>query len=125
MSLKWDYVGVVAADMDKSVLFYRLLGLPMPDADSDHVEVELPNGMRFALDSLELIRSLGPWKEPQGHRMGMGINAETPDGVDATYKAVVDAGFEGRTEPFDAFWGQRYAQVLDPDGNAVDIYAPL
>ena len=27
------------------------------------------------------------------------------------------------TEPFDAFWGQRYAQVKDPDGNPVDIFA--
>ncbi|MFL6036949.1 MAG: glyoxalase, partial [Gaiellaceae bacterium] len=28
-------------------------------------------------------------------------------------------------EPFDAFWGQRYATVVDPDGNAVDLFAPL
>jgi uncharacterized glyoxalase superfamily protein PhnB len=27
--------------------------------------------------------------------------------------------------PFDAFWGQRYATVLDPDGNTVDLFAPL
>jgi hypothetical protein len=25
----------------------------------------------------------------------------------------------------DAFWGQRYATVLDPDGNPVDLFAPL
>ncbi|MCZ6462364.1 MAG: glyoxalase, partial [Actinobacteria bacterium] len=25
----------------------------------------------------------------------------------------------------DAFWGQRYATVLDPDGNAIDLFAPL
>ena len=28
-------------------------------------------------------------------------------------------------EPFDAFWGQRYATVRDPDGNAVDLFAAL
>lgn len=27
--------------------------------------------------------------------------------------------------PFDAPWGQRYATVLDPDGNGVDLFAPL
>ena len=27
--------------------------------------------------------------------------------------------------PFDAFWGQRYATVHDPDGNPVDLFAPL
>jgi uncharacterized glyoxalase superfamily protein PhnB len=31
----------------------------------------------------------------------------------------------GRKEPWDAFWGQRYAVVADPDGNHVDLYAPL
>jgi catechol 2,3-dioxygenase-like lactoylglutathione lyase family enzyme len=30
-----------------------------------------------------------------------------------------------RKEPYDAFWGQRYANVADPDGNAVDLFAPL
>jgi uncharacterized glyoxalase superfamily protein PhnB len=27
--------------------------------------------------------------------------------------------------PWDAFWGQRYATVLDPDGNSVDLFAAL
>ena len=123
MSLKWDYVGVVTSDLNRSVDFYRLLGIPLPDVESDHVEVALENGMRFALDSIELMKSLGTYDEPTGHRMGIAINAETPTGVNETYQKVLDAGFAGKTEPFDAFWGQRYAQVLDPDGNPVDIYA--
>jgi uncharacterized glyoxalase superfamily protein PhnB len=28
-------------------------------------------------------------------------------------------------EPWDAFWGQRYAVVHDPDGNGVDLFCPL
>jgi hypothetical protein len=28
-------------------------------------------------------------------------------------------------EPWDAFCGQRYAEVEDPDGNVVDLFAPL
>ena len=31
----------------------------------------------------------------------------------------------GHHEPWDAFWGQRYATVLDPDGNSVDLFAAL
>ena len=27
--------------------------------------------------------------------------------------------------PWDAFWGQRYAIVTDPDGNHVELFAPL
>ena len=39
--------------------------------------------------------------------------------------ALVAAGYQGGKEPWDAFWGQRYAQVFDPDGNSVDLFAPL
>jgi uncharacterized glyoxalase superfamily protein PhnB len=124
--MKWDYVGVTARNMDRSIEFYRMLGIPLPDANGeDHVEVELPNGMRFALDSLELMKQISEWHEPVGHRMGMAINAGTPAEVDTAYTTILAAGFKGKTEPFDAFWGQRYAQVEDPDGNSVDIYAPL
>ena len=35
------------------------------------------------------------------------------------------AGYDGHKEPWDAFWGQRYAQLRDPDGNDVSLFAPL
>jgi hypothetical protein len=38
---------------------------------------------------------------------------------------VVAAGFEGEKEPWDAFWGQRYALLGDPDGVRVNLYAAL
>ena len=47
------------------------------------------------------------------------------DQIRGVAQRLADAGFTGRKEPYDAFWGQRYATVADPDGNAVDIFAPL
>ena len=38
---------------------------------------------------------------------------------------LVAAGHHGELKPWDAFWGQRYACVQDPDGNGVDLFAPL
>ena len=51
--------------------------------------------------------------------------ADDAAAVDATYGELVDAGYDGHREPWDAFWGQRYAIVLDPDGNSVDLFAAL
>ena len=48
-----------------------------------------------------------------------------PADVDATYARATEAGFEGKTAPWDAFWGQRFAYLRDPDGNIVALYAPL
>ena len=45
--------------------------------------------------------------------------------VDALYEQLTEAGHHGELAPFDAPWGQRYASVNDPDGNGVDLYAPL
>jgi len=50
------------------------------------------------------------------------LRADAPIIVDAR---MVDAGFHGEQEPWDAFWGQRYAQLQDPDGVPVDMYAAL
>ena len=40
-------------------------------------------------------------------------------------RRFVAAGGKMHMEPMDAFWGQRYAQVQDPDGTVVDLYAAL
>ena len=45
--------------------------------------------------------------------------------LNARYAALTTAGHVGELEPFDAFWGQRYATVKDPNGNGVDFYAAL
>jgi catechol 2,3-dioxygenase-like lactoylglutathione lyase family enzyme len=126
MSLKLDLVGIVAKDIAESLRFYAELGLPVPEAGEDHVECTLPNGLRIAWDSLELMKQISDhWEEPKGHRMGLAFLTESPAAVDETYARIVAAGFTGHKAPWDAFWGQRYAQVQDPDGNVVDLFAPL
>ncbi|MFC4947734.1 VOC family protein [Pseudonocardia sp. GCM10023141] len=124
-----DVVGVVVADMAKSLAFYRALGLDIPaDADGEpHVEVGIAGGLRLAFDTESTIRSFHPeWRAvPGAGRIGLAFALPDPAGVDALYAAVVAAGHPGVLAPFDAFWGQRYATVSDPDGNGVDLFAPL
>jgi uncharacterized glyoxalase superfamily protein PhnB len=57
--------------------------------------------------------------------MAIAFRCDTPDEVDRLYKKLTKAGAEGHREPWDAFWGQRYAQVKDPDGSVVDLFASL
>jgi len=119
-------IGIVAEDLKESVRFYRLMGLEFVDSDGDHVEATLPSGIRLMLDTLELIKQLDPdWTEPRGHRMNLAFECSSPGDVDATYVRVTQAGFSSKKEPWDAFWGQRYAQVIDPDDNVVDLFAQI
>jgi uncharacterized glyoxalase superfamily protein PhnB len=120
-------IGITTRDIGESVRFYRLLGLDVPEPEGgDHHDAELPGGIRLMWDTVELMRKLDPdWTEPQGQRMALAFECESPADVDATYARVGEAGFEGKKEPYDAFWGQRYANVVDPDGNVVDLFAAL
>jgi uncharacterized glyoxalase superfamily protein PhnB len=116
-------IGIVSSDMAESARFYRLLGLDVPDPDG-HVDVELSNGLRLMFDTEDVVRSFDTgWTRANGNQLALAFECESPAEVDAMYAKLVEAGFPGRKEPWDAFWGQRYAQVSDPDGVPVDLYA--
>lgn len=119
-------IGIVVADMDKALAFYRRLGLDLPETDEPHVETTLPGGIRLALDTEDVIRSFHPtWSRGRGGRTDLAFLLDDAPAVDALHAELVGEGAESEVAPFDAFWGQRYAVVLDPDGNGVDLFAPL
>jgi catechol 2,3-dioxygenase-like lactoylglutathione lyase family enzyme len=128
MAVKPDMIGMAVKDMAAALSFYRLLGLDIPAGveGEPHVEVITPNGYRIAWDTEELIRNIYPdWVEPAGQRIALAFKCDTPAEVDALYERVAASGYAGHKPPWDAFWGQRYAVVVDPDGNKVDLFAPL
>ena len=119
-------IGIVTEDMAQSVRFYRLLGVDVGDPEGDHLDATLPSGVRLMWDTVELIKQIYPdWERPVGQGMTLAFECSDASEVDAVFRQVVDAGFRVKAEPYDAFWGQRYATVYDPDGNGVDLFAPL
>ncbi len=129
MSPKLDAFGIVVSDMARSVAFYRRLGLEFPeDAENEgHAEAELAGGLRYMLDTEEVLRAFDPeWKRPSdGHLVGGAFRCDSPEEVDQVYRELLGAGATPHKEPWDAFWGQRYAQLRDPDGTVLDLYAAL
>jgi catechol 2,3-dioxygenase-like lactoylglutathione lyase family enzyme len=119
--------GIVVSDLERSIRFYRLLGLDVPETPGEgHVDTVLPSGVRFMLDTEEVVKSFRPdWTRATGNQLSLAFECDNPAQVNELYACAVDAGFQGEKEPWDAFWGQRYAQLADPDGVPVDLYAPL
>jgi uncharacterized glyoxalase superfamily protein PhnB len=125
---RFDAIGLIVSNLTASIAFYRRLGIDLPvQAEHGHVDATLPGGMRLMMDTVEVVRSFDPgWTQPSGsHRIGLAFLCESPIEVDTLYKSLIDEGVEVHKEPWDAFWGQRYAQIKDPDGNVVDLFAPL
>jgi catechol 2,3-dioxygenase-like lactoylglutathione lyase family enzyme len=128
VNVSLDLVGIVARDMGASLSFYRRLGVEVPEGveAEPHVEAITPSGLRLAWDDAALVRQIDPeWTEPSGgHRVALAFLCPSPADVDAKYAELAALG-HGHKEPWDAFWGQRYASVKDPDGNQIDLFAPL
>lgn len=129
MAPTFNAIGLAVADMAKSLAFYRRLGVDIPaEADQEpHAEAALPGGVRLMFDTYETILSFDPDFTPGsgGSSGSLAFLCADPAEVDSTYAELIKAGHRSYKEPWDAFWGQRYAVVYDPDGNSVDLFAPL
>jgi catechol 2,3-dioxygenase-like lactoylglutathione lyase family enzyme len=118
MAIQPDMIGINVRDMGAALRFYRLLGLDIPQGK---------DGYRISWNTVEMMKGVYPdWDEsPKGHRMGLAFKCDSPAGVDAAYQLIVENGYQGYKAPWDAFWGQHYAVVVDPDGNLIDLFAAL
>lgn len=128
-------VNVVVSDMERSVAFYRLLGLhdePMPPEWHPHHRRLTGGGSGIPDFELDSEAFAGEWAEGLGSSTGsgsgrtvLGFQVPTRHDVDQLYSRLVAAGHRSQQSPYDAFWGARYAVVEDPDGNPVGLTSPI
>ena len=120
--------GIIVQDMARALEFYRLLGLEIPEGaeEDSHVEYTAPGGFRVMFDTTAVIESFDTeYARSPGNTVVFAFLCESPQAVDDLYDEVTALGHEGPRPPWDAFWGQRYATVRDPDGHLIDLFAPL
>ncbi|MEU8802929.1 VOC family protein [Spirillospora sp. NPDC048819] len=123
-------IDIVVSDIQATIAFYARLGLTftIDEAYPDHAACDLPGGLHLMLDTEKFRASAqaSGWSRPSGDpRNFLAFEFGAPADVDAKYAELADAGYTAVQEPWDAFWGMRYATVLDPDGNGIDLYSPL
>lgn len=125
-----DAVAVVATNMAESRAFYALLGFDFEGegafASDEHIEpVRGAGEPRLMIDDAVFMEKLsGIAPKPPTHSI-FAMLCETPAQVDETVATLSQAGHTILTAPWDAFWGQRYATVCDPDGYRIDLFAEL
>lgn len=128
-------INLFVKDMAASIQFYRLLELEVPDSfewpagsGAEHVDdMRSGNACFMAFDNHPMARIWNPRFDPD-RRQGnvvIGLLVETRDDVDRLYEEVKAAGHPVGQEPYDAFFGSRYAIVIDPDGNQVGLKSPI
>lgn len=128
----FDQANIVVSDMDAAVRFYRLLGLEIrlapgdwpPGSGACHADALPGGGARLDVDNVAMARIWGDRGLKPGNPV-IGFSLASRDAVDATYAQLMGAGYVGRVEPYDAFFGARYAIVEDPDGHCIGLMSPI
>lgn len=126
--MKLDAISVTSTDLKKSVKFYSLLGFTFSlfEKDEKHIEAQTKAGeVRLMIDTSDLIESITGSKPLPPNHSSFAILCENPSRVDEVCIKIKDEGFVVVKEPWDAFWGQRYAIVQDPNGYMIDLFAQL
>ncbi len=134
MDIDLDQVDLVSADMEASLGFYRDLGVEIDEAavwrtgsGIHHIDVTLPSGVSFHIDSMALANHYDAgWRDrtPEGPSIILSFKVGDRAAVDELHERMRAGGHPIAQEPYDAFWGARYAVVVDPDGNHVGIMSP-
>ena len=133
MAIVPDMVGIVVSDMGRSLAFYRMLGLDIAEGQDgeEYVQVITPNGYRISWNVASMMQGIHPGWSPtppaqRDNWVSLAFLCDSPAEVDETVARIAASGL-GHVikEPWDAFWGQRYAMIADPDGNEVDVAAAL
>ncbi|HTH98346.1 MAG TPA: VOC family protein [Stellaceae bacterium] len=134
----FDQINLVCGDLDASVAFYRKLGVEIPDTaiwrtstGAHHAGVAgqpADQAIDFDLDSTafaQIWNSGWTGRTNLKGRVVVGFSLPTRQDVDDLFRDMTGAGYRGLQEPYDAFWGARYAVIEDPDGIAVGLMSPV
>ncbi len=120
-------VEIISSDLRRTVTFYRALGADLPDPAAQDLESHLEcdiGSLRLMIDTEETMLSFSTdtWSGSSG-RITLAAACNSPAEVDQRHDELAALGGGSHVAPFDAFWGQRFATVLDPDGVRIDLYA--
>lgn len=124
--MKLDMVGIIVTNMQEASLFYQRLGFTLiGDPTGDYLELE-NDGVRISLNTQTMIEGIyGFVPEKHGDKIELAFLCETPEEVDETCDKMADFGYQIYKEPWNAFWGQRYAIIKDLDNNLLSLFANL
>lgn len=126
--VKLEQVNVVVGDMSATADFYERLGVSFrpssPEWALHHRNTGGEQGVDFDLDSELFAPSWNNgWRGGSG--IVLGFRFDNRADVDRVHGELVAAGYPSQQEPYDAFWGVRYAVVTDPEGYAVALMSPV
>ncbi|MGX7244064.1 VOC family protein [Enterococcus quebecensis] len=121
--MKLDMVGIIVESMEQAILFYERLGFKaIGEKNAEYVELDHV-GTRISLNTKKMIAGVyGYEPKNEGDKIELAFLCESSAEIDQLCKTMKDFGYEIFREPWQAFWGQYYAIIKDPDGNLLSFF---
>lgn len=130
-SLKFDQINIVVPDVVGAADFLRALGAEIPEVADGWAEwtahhVGFPAAAAEFDADIDSPAFASHWGGLPGDFAGVVVNLRASDrrAVDATFERALGLGAECLRNPYDAFWGARYAVLRGPGPIAVGIMSP-
>lgn len=118
-------VNLIVTDLERARQFWELLGWPSVPRHNNAAVVTFPSGMNLVLHEPAFARRWDPAYD--GTSPGstvIDVNLPSRQAVDDAHISAVAAGFSSSVEPWDTFFGARYAIICDQDGHRVGLKSP-
>lgn len=125
--MKINAIGISSKSLTKSIKFYEIVGFEFPKLSGKDKHIESINnaGAKLMLDDAGFVKEMiGTTPLPSNHS-NFAIQYDSVEELNKVVYKLVETGYTIFKQPWDAFWGQRYAIIKDPDGYMLDLYAYL
>lgn len=121
--MKLDMVGIIVESMEPAILFYEYLGFEvLGQKDADYVELN-NGGIRISLNTKKMVEGIyGYLPKSEGDKIELAFLCDSSKEIDQLCEKIKEFGYEVFREPWQAFWGQYYAIIKDPDGNLLSLF---
>ena len=128
--MRLDGFGLFVKDMGNMIRFYRdVLGFEIKENEDTSNVYLVKDGTLFLLYGRKDFENMTGRTYEYVHGLNghteMALYVDTFNEVDAEFKNAVDKGATPVLEPTTEPWGQRTIRFYDPDGNLIEVGAPV
>lgn len=118
-------MNLIVTDLERAKEFWAVLGFPWAPRHPKAAVIAFANGTNLVVHEPDFARLWDPaYAGPVAGSTVIDINVSTRMDVDDLHDRVVATGYSSSVEPWDTFFGARYAIVCDADGHRIGLKSP-
>ena len=126
--MKLTYTRIITEDVPALTTFYeQVLGSQAdyaPETRDDYVQIATPAGATLAICSHRSVERYAPGMTEPCVNQSVILDVQVED-VDREHRRLQSVVTDWVLAPTDQPWGNRSALLRDPDGNIINLFAPI